>query len=442
MTDHMKRTTISMSDGHRRLQATLAAGVGILLAASAAQAQVPAPVQDEPVALTGGEIHTVTNGVVENGTIIFEDGIITEVGSDVAVPADAEVVDVSGKRIYPGLIDGYNQMGLSEIGRINVTVDVNEIGDFNPNIRPEVAVNPDSRHIGTTRSAGILVSLPTPTGGRVSGLSSAIQMEGWTWEEMTLESGVALNVNWPNPQDEDQYDDEVEEIREIFATAKAYRDARDSEQRHDSDLRWEAMIPAVEGDMPVVVSASEIRAMQDAIHWAEEEGVDLILRGGDDARYVADQLVEKDIPVLLTSVVNAPSRNWEGYDGRYRAPAELQEAGVTFAIVGGSSAPYANRLPWEAGAAVTFGLSKEEAMEAVTIRPAEIFGIDDRVGSLEEGKHANLLITDGNPLDYLGTVEQAYIEGRELDMQDAHRQFFETYMEKVRQRELLQGGND
>jgi imidazolonepropionase-like amidohydrolase len=407
--------------------------VALALVPALAAAQVPAPPQTQPIALTGATIHTVTNGVIENGTIVFDGGVIVAVGANVAVPAGARRIDATGKHIYPGLIDAYSAMGLEEIGAVDVTSDTNELGDFNPNVRAEVAVNPESRHIGTARSNGVLVTITTPAGGRVSGLSAAMMLDGWTWESMTLKSGAALNVNWPDPGDEDEYADNLRQLRELFAGARAYRDARASGMQHDTDSRWEAMVPVVNGDVPVVVAAGGIREMQDAIAWAEDEGVRLVLRGGEDALYIADHLAAEQIPVLLTSTMDGPTRNWEGYTGNYGLAARLHEKGVRFAITGGSSAPYTHRLPYEAGVAVAFGLPADEALRAVTIQPATFLGIADRVGSLETGKDATLLITTGNPLDYLATVEQAYVQGREIDMMDIHKQLFEKYSEKVRQ---------
>jgi imidazolonepropionase-like amidohydrolase len=421
------------------------------LVAGPAVAQVPAPPQSETIALTGGTIHTITNGVIQNGIIVFANGVITAVGADVAVPAGARRIDVSGRHIYPGLIDGYSAMGLQEIGAVDVTNDTNELGDFNPNVRAEVAVNPESRHIGTARSNGVLVTLTTPAGGIVSGLTAALMLDGWTWETMTLKSGAALNVNWPDPDDdeddEDNEDDEGDEgdsdrpdyadqirgLRDMFATARAYRDAQASGTAHDTDSRWQAMVPVVNGEIPVVVSASNVQQIQDAIAWAEAEGVRLVLRGGEDALYVADHLAAKQIPVLLTSVMDGPNRSWESYDGNYGLPARLHEKGVRFAITGGSSAPYTHRLPYEAGVSVAFGLPVDEALRAVTIYPARIMGIADRVGSLETGKDATLLITSGNPLDFTASIEQAYVQGREIDMLDIHKQLYQKYSEKVRQ---------
>src|SRR5690606_35894066 len=253
----------ALGDRMRAIAGAMLVAMAALGGVCPAAAQVPAPPQDRPIALTGATIHTITNGVIQNGTIVFENGVITAVGTNVAVPANAQRIDVTGRHIYPGLIDAYSAMGLQEIGAVDVTLDMNELGDFTPNVRAELAVNPESRHIGTARSNGVLVTLTTPSGGLVSGLSAALMLDGWTWESMTLKSGAALNVEWPDPRgprrfpwmqqggnDEDQptYAEQVQTLRDIFATARAYRDAQASGRPHDTDSRWEAMVPVVNGE--------------------------------------------------------------------------------------------------------------------------------------------------------------------------------------------------
>ncbi len=411
-----------------------------ILALPALHGQVPAPSQTDPVALTGGTIYTLTDGVIEDGTILFEDGKITAVGTGIDLPSGTKQVDVSGKYIYPGLIDSYSQMGLYEIGAVDMTLDINEQARINPNVRPEVAFNPESRHIGIARSGGVLITVSSPGGGLISGQSSAMMLDGWTWEEMLLKPGTGLIVNWPSPGDEDNYEDELRELRDAFADARAYRKAfravKEGEIRHlDYDARWNAMIPVLDGDVPVVVNANLLRQIQDAITWSEEEDVKLVILGGRDAPYVSNHLASKDIPVIVTTVLASPTRAWESYDSRYNLPARLHESGIRFAIAGAASAPYANRLPYEAGAAAAYGLDPAEALRAITLSPAEILGFSDRAGSLEVGKDATLLITDGNPMEYSTQIEQAYIEGRKIDMSDMHRQFYEKYREKVRQAE-------
>ncbi|MDT8368320.1 MAG: amidohydrolase family protein [Longimicrobiales bacterium] len=437
----------------RSLMAGVAAGVVLLGAPLDTEAQVrrTTPPQTQAVAITGATIHTVSNGLIENGTIVFEDGVITAVGADVEVPSGARVVNGTGKHIFPGLIDAWSTVGIEEIGAVDVSNDTNELGDFNPNVRAELAVNAESRHIGTTRTSGVLVTLTSPGGGLVSGMSSAMQMEGWTWEEMSLEGEAALNVNWPNPRpgrgrfagfpgfggrndaDRPTYEEQVQKLRTFFADARAYRDAKAAGERVRSDSRFEAMIPVIDGEIPVIVAADGISQINDAINWSVDEGIEIVIRGGADAIHVADRLVANDIPVILTATMSPPEREYEGYDAAYSRAAELYEAGVRFAISGGGGAAYTNRLAWEAGVAVAFGLPEREAIRAVTQNAAEIMGIGDRVGTLEPGKDATLLITTGNPLDTMTDIEQAYIQGREIDMMDIHRYFFEKYLAKIMQ---------
>jgi len=421
-------------------------GLLTLPASLTAQVRMTVPEQSERIALQGATIHTVTNGVIENGTIVFEDGLITEVGADVEIPAGTRVVDVTGKHIYPGLIDAYSTVGIAEIGAVDMSNDVNEVGDFNPNVRADLAVNAESRHIGTSRSQGVLTTLTTPGGGLISGMSSAMALEGWSWEEMSLESAAALNVNWPDPnprsfgfggQDDDDdrptYEERVRQLKNYFAEARAYRDAVAAGEPVRTDARHAAMIPALNGEIPVVVSANGAAQINDAITWAQEEDLRLVIRGGEDAIHVADRLAAEDVPVILTSTMDSPGRDHEGYDAAYSRAARLHEAGVRFAISGGDASLNTDRLPYEAGVAVAFGLPEDEAVKAVTINAAEFMGLDDRLGSLEPGKQATLLITTGTPIDTRSNIEQAYIQGRELDMNDIQKHFFQKYMEKVRQ---------
>jgi imidazolonepropionase-like amidohydrolase len=442
----------------RLVALALAASVGPLLAPDAAEAQVrmTVPPQELPVVLRGATIHTVTNGVIQNGMIVMDRGKITAIGTNVEIPRGAKVVDVTGKHIYPGLIDAYSTVGITEIGSVDVSNDINEIGDFNPNVRAEVAVNAESRHIGTTRSAGVLVAFSTPGGGVISGLSSAMSLEGWTWEEMSMKGAAAMNVNWPDPNARPRrggggpppgfpgarggaqaapktYAEQVQELKDFFAEARAYRDAAAAGQTQSTDSRYAAMIPALNGDIPVVVAAEGAAQINDAITWGKEEKLRLVIRGGRDAIHVADRLKAENVPVILTSTMAAPNRDHEGYDGAYGSAAQLHKAGVKIAISGGTGGLYSYRLPWEAGVAVAFGLPEEEALKAVTINAAQFMGIDDKVGSLEVGKEATLLITTGTPLDMTSNIEQSYIQGREIDMNDIQKHFFKKYMEKIKQ---------
>ncbi|HEX5580072.1 MAG TPA: hypothetical protein VFX39_00755, partial [Gemmatimonadaceae bacterium] len=303
--------------------AALAADAG----RAGAQVRMTEPPQSQPVVLRGATIHTVTNGTIQNGTIVLDQGKIVAIGgADVPAPRAARVVDVSGKHIYPGLVDAYSTVGISEIGSVDVSNDVTELGDFNPNVRAEVAVNAESRHIGTTRSAGVLVAFSTPSGGVVSGLSSAMSLEGWTWEEMSMKGAAALNVNWPDPnarprrfggpggpgggprQAPKSYAEQVQELKDFFAEARAYRDAVKAGQQRATNTKYAAMIPALDGAIPVVVAADGVAQINDAITWGKEEGLRLVIRGGRDAVHVAGRLKAENVPVILTSTMAAPER--------------------------------------------------------------------------------------------------------------------------------------
>ena len=432
----------------------VAAAVMAFAVAADAQVTIPTAAQSQPVVLRGATLHTVTKGVIQNGTIVLDNGRITAIGGpEVATPRGAKVVDVAGKHIYPGLIDAYSTVGITEIGAVDVSNDINELGDFNPNVRAEIAVNAESRHIGTTRSAGVLVAFSTPGGGVISGLSSAMSLEGWTWEEMSMKGAAALNVNGPDPSARPRrfgggpppgfggrpqappktYAEQVQAIKDYFAEARAYRDAVAAGQQVRTNTKYAAMIPALNKEIPVVIAAEGVAQINDALTFGKEEGLRIVIRGGRDAIHVAERLKAENVPVILTSTMAAPEREYAGYDGAYSSPAELYKAGVKFAIAGGTGGLYSYRLPWEAGVAVAFGLPQEEALKAVTINAAEMMGISDQVGSLEVGKQATLIITTGTPLDMTSNVEQSWIQGREVDMNDIQKHFFKKYMEKINQ---------
>ncbi len=424
--------------GRSRLGALMAGGLLLITAPvltglpAEAQTPTPAPPQDGPVALSGVTIHPVTTPVIENGTVLFEDGVITAMGTDVELPAGTEILELPGRHVYPGLIDANSSMGLSEIGGFDVAIDLNELGDVNPNARAHVAFNPETRHTTPARSQGVLITNSSPSGGLISGLSAAMMLDGWTWEEMTLKESTNLMLHWPSPQDEDDYEAELETLRSTFDEARGYMLALEAEgEALPSDARWEAMIPVLQGEVPIMIQANELRQIQDAITWSEEEEVRIMILGGRDAAFVADHLAGREIPVILSSVQGSPSRGWQPYDEPFTLPLRLHEAGVPFAIAGGSSAPYTYRLPWEAGTAVAFGLSEEEALRAVTLYPARFLGIDDRVGSLGEGMDATLLVTTGSPLEYETQIEGIYIQGRAVEMDDIHRLFYQKYRQRI-----------
>lgn len=409
----------------------------LFLTGSTAAAQIPGEPQTRATALVGATVHTVSGETIENATLVFDQGVITALGrsTDVTPPADAEIIRLPGKHIYPGLIDAYSQMGLYEIGAVDMTLDINEQGSINPNVRAERAFNHASRHIGVARSAGVLTAVSSPGGGIISGQSAAMALDGWSWDDMTLQAGTGLMVNWPSPQNASAYARQLGSLQEAFDNARAYKKAYEAMRagqapHHDFDSRWHAMFSVLEGSTPVVISANDVRQIQDAVLWADKEQLNAVILGGQDADMASELLKTYDVPVILTTVLEAPGRSHEGYDHRYTLPARLHEAGVRFAIAGAANPANANRLPWEAGAAIAFGLPAQQALKAVTLYPAQMLGLDGRIGALQTGMDATLLITDGFPLEYATQVEQVYIRGRKSDMNDQHRLFYEQYRQK------------
>ncbi len=401
-------------------------------------AQIPAPKQKGSIALTGGNVVTVSGKTIPGGTVVFENGIITGVGADQLIPEGAEIIDVTGKYVYPAMIHARSSLGLSEIGRVTETVDLNEHGTINPNIRAQVAFHAESEHIPLARTHGIAVTVATPTGGIISGLSAAMLTDGWNWEEMTLHAPAALVINWPNMTNTRVRDEELRKLSEAILAARRYKTAKQSMgsagvQNHNIDVRWEAMIPVLEGKIPVHINANELRQIQSAINWAEKENVRIVIVGGRDAGYITSQLKEKNIPVIVTPVIAGPSRQWEEYDRSYILPSLLYEAGIEYCIAGDFDPAYAIRLAQHSASAVAFGLSQDEAIKSITLYPARILGLEERMGSIDEGKDASLIIADGNMLELSTKIEQVFIQGRSVDMYDKHRRLFERYQERYSQ---------
>ncbi len=398
----------------------------------AIKGQMPSALQKEPVALVNGTVVTVSGDVIKNGTVVFKDGKITAVGHDVAIPDDAKVKDVKGKYLYPAMIHSGTYLGLMEVFRVSETLDFNEYGDINPNVRAEVAFNADSRHISLARSHGIAVAVVTPTGGIISGMAAAMLTDGWNWEEMVYKAPLGMVVNWPSMDNKTERDNAIAKLSETFKKARRYNKAKQVSDKHfhSTDIRLEAIIPVLNGDIPVIINVSDYRQIQSAINWAEKEDIQIILSGVNQADLVIPHIKDKEIPVIINSVFSGPSHQWEPYDQTFSLPAKLYEAGIRFLISGEASAANIIRLPNHAAAAVAHGLPEKEALKSITLYPAKIFGIDHRLGSIEKGKDASIIITDGNLLHLTTQIQQVYIKGRKSDMMDKHKLFYKKYSER------------
>lgn len=433
------------------MKRVLLVGVALCITAGAnASDTIPAAPQTKPIAIKGATIHPVSGPDIPNGTIVFENGKITALGTDAAIPSGADVIEANGKHVYPGLINANTVLGLVEIGAVRSTVDVEEAGALNPNVRSITSVNPDSELIPVARAAGVLTALSVPEGGIISGQSAVLRLEGWTPEEMTVLSPAAMHLRWPNltidrrPRARKSVKDQQKEIekaqkqlREAFQVARAYWQARKNPgPDFKTDLRWEALMPVFDGKLPLLVHASVLSQIQAALAWAKEMQLKIVLVDGDDAWRVAAQLKESDVPVILGPATSLPPRRDDDYDSAWSSAAKLQQAGVKFCIASNGRGAETNErnVGYEAGLAAGYGLPKEEALKAVTLYPAQILGVADKLGSLEKGKAATLIVTNGDPLDFPTQVETAFIDGRKIDLSNRQTRLRDKYREKYRRK--------
>lgn len=398
----------------------------------------------ETIALVGGTIHPVSGPDIPKGTVVMTDGKIASVGVNVPVPAGARVVDVSGKHVYPSLVPAATNLGLIEISAVRATLDQTETGDLNPEARADFAMNFDSEQLPVTRSAGVLVAGVTPKGGIVSGSGAAMKLDGWTREDAAIRTPAYVTITWPDLSidrsrearfsvriQEKRRDEALAKLKDVFAEARAYGKARAAEgksgvPRHDLDPRLEALLPAIEGRIPVLVVADRLAQIRAALAWARDENLKIAIGGGRDAWRAASELAAAGVPVVLDPVVGLPTRADEPYDTPFAAPATLSKAGVRIAINEGD-ASFVRNLAHHASVAVAYGLSREKALEAITLEPARILGIADRVGSIEPGKDATLFVSDRDVLDFRYDVVAAYVDGRPLDLSDKHKRLYERY---------------
>lgn len=411
---------------------------------------VPAAPQAQPVALVGGTVHPISGGPIENGTVIFEGGKLTYVGGQTSPPAGAKVVDVSGKHVFPGMFEANSQLGLTEIQSVPATIDTGEVGELNPNVKAQVAINPDSELLPVTRAGGVLLAVSAPSGGLISGRSAVIQLDGWTYEDMAILPVSGMHMTWPGggggrrggprrgagTEEGPKPDERLRELNQFFADARAYREQRANPvARQAFDLRLESMADLLDRKIPLVVQANRLADIQGAVAFAVEQNLRLVILGGYDAPHCADLLRKHDVPVIVSAVYRLPQRASDPYDHAYTLPQRLHEAGVKFCIscTDRSETWNTRNLPFEAGTAVAYGLPAEEALKAITLYPAQIFAVDNRVGSLEVGKDATLFVSSASPLDARSRIEQAFIQGREIDLSNKQTRLYEKYSEKYRQ---------
>jgi imidazolonepropionase-like amidohydrolase len=441
----------------RAARCARAALAALLAAAGQAHAQdlgIKAPPQARPVLITGATIHPVSAPAIEKGYVLFEGGRITAVGPEPAPrPAgDAEVIDASGRHIYPGLIGAVTQIGLTEIQAVRASRDFNEVGSITPEARAAVSVNPDTTIIPVTRSNGILTVGVFPSGGLVAGQAAALRLDGWTWEELALEQNIGAVVEYPfvrpitewwstTPAEEQMktIQRNLDALDEVFRTAAAYEASRRANPDARADLRWQALGSVLPADLaerrqrPVFINAGDVDQISSAVAWAVGLGLRPVIVGGRDAHLITDLLKQHDVPVIIQGTHNLPKRADSAYDEAFTLPAKLQAADVRWCLAFSDDTAHERNLPYNAATAVAYGLSPDAALHAITLGAAEILGIADRVGSLETGKLATLIITTGDPLDIRSNVTAAFIDGRRIDLSNKQTELARKYRERFRQ---------
>jgi len=407
--------------------------------------QVPGPDQGAPILLRGGDLYTVSGGVLASTDLLFADGRIVGIGPDLAVPDGAEVIVVSGKRVYPGLIAPNTTLGLIEIGAVRATNDRAEVGEITPEAAAHIAYNPDSELIPSVRAHGITTAQVAPIGSLIRGRSLLTRLDGWTKEDSAIRLVDGLHLEWPGvavrsgrrvrESAEAQREAMAEQrrsLRAAFHTARAYRLAREADPETPVDPRQEAMLPVLRGELPLFVTANDYRQIVEALAFAEEQQVRMILVGGAESYLLTDRLKRSDVPVIVGSTTALPFRTGDAYDQRHRLPALLHEAGVRFCLSHLTWGAWAVRdLPLQAGHAVAYGLPEDAALRALTLSTAEILGIDEEQGSLDVGKSATLFVSDGDVIDVLGQkISLMFIDGRRVDLDNRHRELYRKYAQK------------
>lgn len=420
----------------------------------------PGP-QEMPIALVHATVHVVSGPSIPDGFVLFDKGVITEVGSMEGgrmFAATIRQVDCKGKHVYPSLISPVTQTGLAEMGMTRPSMDHNEVGDITPEVTAATAVNPDSTFLPVTRANGVLVCGVFPTGGIIPGRASVMRLEGWTWEEMTVKRHAGVSLSWPfmrtvtapwmDRSEDDQRRDNargIERIKDVVKAARTYFAAKDTDPSTVTDLHWEALrgmlgvAPGKSGQPaaptePVFISATDYDQITTSVTWAIEEGLKPVIVGGRDAHMCATLLKKHDVPVIISSTLSMPRRDDSAFDEAYSLPRKLSEAGVRWCLTSGEETPHERNLPYAAALAVANGgLTQDAALRAITLSAAEILGVAGSLGSLEKGKEATLFVASGNILEVSTRVEGLYIQGKQLSTANKQSELAEKYREKYRQ---------
>ena len=426
----------------------LFAAMAWLVFAALSTAQTP----HTTYASRGGKVDTRAGPALDDATVVIRDGKIAAVGRNVSVPSGAQVIDARGLQVYPGIFDSVTQAGLEEVPAVSATVDTVELGVFNPDIVAADGVHPESEHIPVIRAAGITHVLTVPgLGGRgpggnvIGGQVSAINLAGWTLQQMLIEKSVAMVVNWPTLETRSfsfetfsvterpfaevrrEYQKRVDTLADWIERARHYAEAgQKAPGTFTPDLKLAALGPVVEGKLPLLVVANRARDIRHAVEFCTQHKLRMILGGGEEAYKVTDLLKKNNIPVLFGSTLEAPPNDDDPYDLLRAEPGRLASAGIEVALASFNTS-FSRRLPQYAGVAAASGMPWEEAMKAITITPARIFGLDKQLGTLETGKMETVIVTTGDPLELTTQVRYLFIDGRQTSLDNKQLDLYKEY---------------
>lgn len=421
-------------------------------------APIATPQSKADYAIVHAKVFTLAGPPIEDGTVLIHDGKISAVGSDLAVPSGAQVVDAKGLQVYPGLFDAVTQMGLSEISAVRATVDSTETGQFNPDAVAATAILPSSAHIPVTRAAGITEVIAAPASGGfdssgdtnlIGGQASAIYLAGWTIDDMLINKHAAMVVDWPDvqtrsfdlstfsikekpfPEVKKEYDKQINLLADYMEQARHYAQLLQAPggATFPRDVKLEAMAPVLRGEVPLLVFADTARQIRDSVEFCDKQKLKMILAGGQEAWKVKDLLRSKNIPVVLGPSLAAPPDDDDPYDRMMTQPEELRTAGIRIAFASFDNS-FARRLGQQAANAVAHGLPYEEGLKAVTLYPAQIFGLDSQLGTIEAGKVASLIVTNGDPLEVTTSIRYLFIKGRLTSTDNKQKDLYEKYLNR------------
>lgn len=412
---------------------------------------IPAPKQTQSVLIMNATAHIGNGQIIENCAIGFEEGKLTLVADASLIRMDLskykEVINASGKHVYPGFIAPNATIGLVEIDAVKATDDEREIGGFTPNVRSIIAYNSESKIIETARNNGVLMAQITPRGGRIAGTSSVVQLDAWTWEDAVTKENDAIHINFPSTfrrsgwwaepgviEANKDYLKQVEELQDFLAKSKAYL----SEPQKEKNLVYEAMKGLFDGTQKLFINANEEKQLIDAVRIAKTNGIHkIVIVGGYQADKVAELLKTNQIPVLIGRTHDLPKLDYDDIDRPYKLAKILTDLGITVGLENSGDMERMNtrNLPFLAGTTVAYGLTKEQALQTITLNTAKILGIDQNTGSLEEGKDATLFISEGDALDMrTNQLSKAFIQGRAISLESHQTKLYKKYKEKYGQK--------